>query len=48
MLETLVCRILGHRPTKVPRDDEGGGLAYACLRCGAEGIRPASPPARRR
>ena len=39
-LARLLCRVLGHRPTKVPRDDEGGGFHYACLRCGVEGIRP--------
>ena len=40
MLARLLCRVLGHRATKVPRDDEGGGYFYACRRCGVEGIRP--------
>ncbi|GEA90220.1 hypothetical protein [Cellulomonas cellasea] len=38
--KALVCRVLGHDATKVPRDDEGGGYAYECRRCGAAGIRP--------
>ncbi|WP_199422931.1 hypothetical protein [Actinotalea solisilvae] len=48
MLSTLVCRLLGHRPTKVPRDDEGGGFVYACRRCCAEGVRPPAPRTPRR
>ena len=40
MLTKLLCRVLGHQPTKVPRDDEGGGYSYACRRCGEEGISP--------
>jgi hypothetical protein len=38
--KALVCRVLGHDAMKVPRDDEGGGYAYECRRCGAAGIRP--------
>lgn len=38
--KALLCRVLGHDAMKVPRDDEGGGYAYECRRCGAAGIRP--------
>jgi hypothetical protein len=40
VLAQLLCRVLGHDARKVPRDDEGGGYAYECRRCGAAGIRP--------
>lgn len=40
MLKRLVCRVLGHRTTKVPREDEGGGYVLGCRRCGVEGLRP--------
>ena len=40
MLKRLLCRVLGHLPTKVPREDEGGGYVLRCRRCGLEGIRP--------
>ncbi|WP_281285564.1 hypothetical protein [Cellulomonas aerilata] len=36
MLKRLLCRVLGHRPTKVPREDEGG-WTMRCARCGLEG-----------
>ncbi|MHA3946914.1 hypothetical protein [Cellulomonas bogoriensis] len=44
MLSRVLCRLLGHRATKVPRDDEGGGFVYACTRCRTE---PVPPPSRR-
>jgi hypothetical protein len=40
MLDRLLCRILGHRTTRIPRDDEGGGYLLRCERCGREGLRP--------
>lgn len=38
MLARLLCRVLGHDPRKVPRQDEAG-YTLRCRRCGVEGAR---------
>ena len=35
MVKRLLCRLLGHRDVKVPREDEAG-WSLRCSRCGRE------------